>query len=300
MADTKTYNRELQAKLEDYISEVGSQNKAASALGISSSVISQYRQSKYSGDIEALENRLAEMFANKEEAKALYKVGDYAPTTVSKGVYQTIRICHLKGGLAVEAGDAGIGKTMAAQQYIKDYPNTSIYIAINPCTSNVTAFLKAFARALHIDVSGRKDDMWARINETLKGSKKVLIIDESQHLPIKTIETIRSFSDNNKDLGICLIGNLESLCNNGKAGYAQIRNRTKLTNTRHTYNITLEDIELLFPNIDKKSAEFLHKITQTEQAVRGASNLYSNAADNQNTSYEGLIAMAKATRVLVN
>lgn len=126
----------------------------------------------------------------------------------------------------------------------------------------------------------------------------MLIIDESQHLPIKTIETIRSFSDSNSELGVCLIGNLESLCNNGKGGYAQNRNRTKLTNTRHTSNITLDDIRLLFPDADKKCVEFLHKITQTEQAVRGASNLYSNAADNQNTSYEGLLAMARATKVL--
>lgn len=299
MEKMRMYNQELQAKLEVYINEVGSQNKAASALGVSSSVISQYRQSKYAGDIEAFENRLAEMFANKEEAKSLYRVGDYAPTTVSKGVYQTIRICHLKGGLAVEAGDAGIGKTMAAQQYIKDYPNTSVYIAVNPCTSSTVAFLKAFARALHIEAGGRKDDIWTRINESLKGGKKVLIVDESQHLPIKTIETIRSFSDNNKDFGICLIGNLESLCNNGKPGYAQIRNRTKLTNIRHTSNITIDDIKLLFPGIDRKSAEFLHKITQTEQAVRGVSNLYSNAADNNNVSYEGLLAMAKATKVSV-
>lgn len=293
------YNQGLQAKLEVYINEVGSQNKAASALGVSSSVISQYRQSKYTGDIDAFESRLIEFFANKEEAKSLYKVGDYAPTTVSKGVYQTIRICHLKGGLAVEAGDAGIGKTMAAKKYTEDFPNSSIYIAINPCTSNTTAFLKAFARALHIEVSGRKDDMWTRINETLKGSKKVLIVDESQHLPIKTIETIRSFSDNNKDFGICLIGNLESLCNNGKAGYAQIRNRTKLSNTRHTSNITVGDIELLFPELDKKAIGFMHKITQTEQGVRGACNLYSNAADNNNISYEGLLAMAKATKVMI-
>ncbi len=299
MEKSKNYNRNLQEKLEDYINEIGSQNKAAVNLGVSSSVISQYRQSKYTGDIKTFERRLSEMFDNRDEARNLYRVGDYAPTTVSRGVYQTIRICHLKGGLAVEAGDAGIGKTMAAQQYIKDYPNTSIYIAINPCISNVTAFLKAFARALHIEAGGRKDDMWARINETLKGSKKVLIVDEGQHLPIKTIETVRSFSDNNKDFGVCFIGNRESPCNNGKPGYAQIHNRTKLTNIRHTSDITADDIRLLFPSADKKSAEFLYKITHTEQAVRGASNLYSNAADNQNTTYEGLIAMAKATKIMI-
>lgn len=293
----KEYDRQLQEKLEIYLSSGISQNKAAAAIGVSPTRLSQYRHSKYEGDIEELESILREFFANHEEAKAVYRAVTYAETSVSKGVYQTIRICHLKGGLAVEAGDAGIGKTMAAKKYVEDYPNSAIYVAVNPCTSSVTAFLKSFARSLHIDVSGRKDDMWARINDTLMGSKKVLIIDESQHLPIKTIETIRSFVDCNKDFGVVMIGNINSLCNNGKPGYAQIRNRTKLMSTRHTSHITISDVRLLFPDADDKSAEFLHKITQTEQGVRGACNLYNNAADNANVSYEGLVAMAKATKI---
>ena len=295
----KEYDRQLQAKLEDYLSSGISQNKAAASIGVSATMLSQYRAGKYSGDIGVLESKLREFFGNNEAAKAVYRAVTYAETSVSKGVYQTIRICHLKGGLAVEAGDAGIGKTMAAKKYVEDFPNSAVYIAVNPCTSGVTAFLKAFAKVLHIDVSGRKDDMWERINSTLVGSKKVLIIDESQHLSIKTIETIRSFSDCNKDFGVVMIGNINSLCNNGKPGYAQIRNRTKLTSTRHTSNITKDDVRLLFPDAESKAVDFLHKITQTEQGVRGAVNLYNNAADNENISYEGLYAMAKATAVIL-
>ncbi len=296
---SKEYDSQLQSKLESYLSSGISQNKAAAAIGVSATMLSQYRSGKYNGDINVLEAKLKEFFDNNEAAKSVYRAVTYAETTVSKGVYQTIRICHLKGGLAVEAGDAGIGKTMAARKYVEDYPNSAYYIAVNPCTSSITAFLKTFAKALHIDVSGRKDDMWERINNTLLGSKKVLIIDESQHLSIKTIETIRSFSDCNKDFGIVMIGNLNSLCNNGKPGYAQIRNRTKLMSTRHTSHITKTDVRLLFPNADDRAVEFLHKITQTEQGVRGACNLYNNAADNDNISYEGLYAMAKATTVII-
>lgn len=295
----KEYDRELQRKLTDYLTSGISQNKAAAAVGVSATMLSQYRSGKYTGDIIMLEAKLREFFDNNEAAKSVYRAVTYAETSVSMGVYKTIRICHLKGGLAVEAGDAGIGKTMAAKKYTEDYPNSAVYIAINPCNSGVTAFLKALAKALHIDVSGRKDDMWERINNTLIGSKKVLIIDESQHLSIKTIETVRSFTDCNKDLGVVMIGNLNSLCNNGKPGYAQIRNRTKLTSTRHTSNITKADVRLLFPDAEGKAIDFLHKITQTEQGVRGAVNLYNNAADNENISYEGLLAMAKATAVIV-
>lgn len=294
----KQFDRQLQEKLEEYLGSGISQNKAAAAIGISATMLSQYKSGKYEGDIDRVEAILREFFTNKEAAKAIYRAASYANTSVSRGVYQTIRLCHLRGGLAVEAGDAGIGKTMAAKKYVEDYPNSAIYVAVNPCTSSVSAFLKSFARALHIDVAGRKDDMWARINDTLIGGKRVLILDESQHLPIKTIETIRSFADCNRDFGVVMIGNLNSLCNNGKPGYAQIRNRTKLTMTRHTSNITIEDVRMLFPDADDSAARFLHKVTQTEQGVRGACNLYNNAVDNGDISYEGLHAMAKKTNVI--
>ena len=293
----KEHNKAIQNRLEEYLNSGISQNKAALAIGVSASALSQYRQGKYIGDIDVLEAKISEFFANAEAARELFSETSYVDTGISKGVYQTIRLCHLHGGLAVEAGDAGVGKTMAAKKYIEDYPNTAIYIAVNPCTSSVSAFLKSFAKALHIDFSGRKDDMWSRINDTLLGSRKVLIIDESQHLPIKTIETIRSFTDSNPDFGVCLIGNLNSLCNNGKPGYAQIRNRTRFTSIRHVSQITIDDIKLLFPSVDQNAAEFLYKIAHTEQALRGACNLYRNAADNGNITYAGLKAMAEVTRI---
>lgn len=294
---SKEYDKKIQNQVENYLSSGISQNQAAVSIGISASVLSQYRQGKYGGDIETVEAKLREFFNNIEAARMLSTSSEYVATGISKGVYQTIRLCHLHGGLAVEAGDAGVGKTIAAKKYLEDYPNTSVYIAVNPCTSSVTAFLKSFARELHIDYNGRKDDMWARISDTLSGSKKVLIIDESQHLPIKTIETVRAFTDCNPDFGVCLIGNLNSLCNNGKAGYAQIRNRTKLTSTRHVSQITMDDIKLLFPSVDRQAAEYLYKISHTDQALRGACNLYRNSLNNGDITYAGLVAMAKATHI---
>ena len=45
---------------------------------------------------------------------------------------------------------------------------------------------------------------------------------------------------------------------------------------------------------DKKNEiDFLWRISQTKQAVRGAVNLFSNAYDNDNYTYQGLVAMAK-------
>lgn len=91
----------------------------------------------------------------------------------------------------------------------------------------------------------------------------VLIFDEAQHLNLKTIEVLRSFSD-----------------------YFADRSQ-----------IQRSDIEKLFPILVQENKEleldFLLQTARTPQALRGAINLFSNAYDNEDYSYAGLVAMAK-------
>lgn len=299
-------NPELQSKLREYIKECGSQNKAAKALNWSTAYLSTYLSGDFKGDLEKFEASLTEAFANKDAAENLKSAvvsGTYKPTSVSESVYETIRLCHLKGGLAIECGDAGIGKTMACKKYAEDYPSSAIYVTVNPCLVTLNAFLKLLCRVQKITATGRKDEMWMRLSDAFAGERKVLIIDEAQHLPIKTIEAIRAFFDSNPLLGICLVGNIETVTNTGKSreAFAQIRNRTKLTEVRHTSSIQRKDIALLFPAVeqDEKAIGLLLGIARSEQGVRGASNVFSNAVDNGNITYDGLLAMAKAMRLNV-
>lgn len=299
-------NPELQNKLRDYIKELGSQNKAAKALGWSTAYLSTYLSGDFKGDLEKFESALMEAFSNKDAAENLKSAvvsSTYKPTSISESVYETIRLCHLKGGLAIECGDAGIGKTMACRKYAENYPSSAIYVTVNPCLVTLNAFLKLLCRVQKITANGRKDEMWMRLSDTFAGERKVLIIDEAQHLPIKTIEAIRAFFDSNPLLGICLVGNIETVTNTGRSreAFAQIRNRTKLTEVRHTSSIQRKDIALLFPAVeeDEKAIGLLLGIARSEQGIRGASNVFSNAVDNGNITYDGLLAMAKAMRLNV-
>ena len=288
-------NPELQQKLRDYIKNAcnGSQNQAAKALGWSAAYISTY----FKGDLAKFESSLSEAFANKnaaENLKSAVVTGTYKPTGISEGVYETIRLCHLKGGLAIECGDAGIGKTMACKKYAEDFPSSAIYVTVNPCLVTLNAFLKLMCRTQKITASGRKDEMWMRLSDSFAGERKVIIIDEAQHLPIKTIEAIRAFFDSNPTLGICLVGNIETVTNTG-------RSKEAFAEIRHTTSITANDIALLFPPVadDEKAKGLLLGISRSEQGIRGASNVFSNAVDNGNITYDGLLAMAKAMKINV-
>lgn len=291
-------------RLNQFIADENkTQEEAAHKLGISASILTPLRKGTYKGNYKAYLSKIASYFNLKSDLKDTYTEVEYAPTSISKKVYDTIRICHVKGGLAIFAGDAGIGKTKAAQKYISDNPDNAIYLTLNPCLTSIKSTLKLLANALNAPTASTLDDMWFNIVGKLADGM-VLIFDEAQHLPIKTIETLRSFSDYFRDrgqtLGIIFIGNNETirrLGSNKKAEFALIRNRTKQTRVCTTKKIKREDIMLLFPvlagNEMEAEIDFLWQIAQTQQAMRGAVNLFSNAYDNGRYDLAGLVAMAK-------
>lgn len=297
----------LLQKLYDLAEEMGSINKTAPLTGVSSTVISQLGSGKYKGNEDNMYEKLEAYFKARESSTEL-NIGndDYVPTSISENVYAIIKNCQLKGGLAIACGDAGVGKTRAAQKFVADNPNLSMLITINPCLKGSRSVLKLLCDRLSVN-ERTLDEMWLGVANKLR-DKMVLIFDEAQHLPIKTIESLRAFSDYFTDkgqtLGIVFIGNMEAVHNfngNRRADFAQIVNRTKQNRQYYTRNITRADIEKLFPELKSRDKEldFMLAIAQSRQAIRGASNLYSNASDNEDTTYNGLVAMAKAMEMSI-
>lgn len=295
--------RELLAKVDELQQSKGlSQTKLAKLVGISSGTLSQLRNGKYAADPQQVFNILENYFGVKEEAKLTYSETGYVETSISSEIYDIIRICQVKGGLAVACGAAGIGKTKAAQQFIKDHRTNSVLITINPCLTAIKSLLKVIASRIGASIEKSRDELWMSIVESLSDGM-VLIFDEAQHLPPKTIEVLRSFSDyftdNGQTLGICFIGNLETVgrYSGKKAEFAQIANRTKQKKVYTQEEIKRDDITMLFPLLEteqkEKEIDLLWSISKTPQALRGAINLFSNAYDNDDYSYQGLVAMMK-------
>ena len=277
------------------------QNGVAQVIGVSKTALSQAR----SGKLENTQNffgTLAAYFSVKEKAKLTYSELKYVPTSISEHIYDVIALCQIKGGLAVACGDAGIGKTKAAQKFVADNPSNSFLITINPCLTNVKSLLKTVTDRIGAGQEKSVNDLWISIANKLTDGT-VLIFDESQHLTVKAIEVLRSFSDYFHDkgqtLGICFMGNTETITRMGgkRAEFAQISNRTKQRKFYSNKEIQREDICKLFPILETEKMDeeidYLLKVAHTPQALRGAINLFSNAYDNDNITLNGLMGMAE-------
>ncbi len=297
------HQQELLDKIKKRMQENNlSQAEVAAQIGISKAAMSQLLSGTYKASPQKMFDSIESYFDVKERTQQTYKEVSYADTHISTEVYDVIGVCHAKGGLAIAAGDAGIGKTKAAQHYVEEHPTNSVLITVNPCLTSIKAELNELAERLGAPSEHSRDRLWKAIISKLSDGM-VLIFDEAQHLTLKTIEVLRSFSDYFNDrgqtLGICFIGNMDTVAHIGskKAEFAQIANRTKQTKIYTRHRIERSDIVKLFPILQEgnmeKEIEYLLHIARTPQALRGAINLFSNAYDNENYSYAGLVAMAK-------
>lgn len=186
----KTYNAALQAQLDAYLSEQSGlpQSKAAAMIGVSPTALSQYRNSKYPGDVEAVESKIEEFLrtrsaaAQAEAEKAPYLSAGYVPTSVSEDVYKAIQYCQLERGIVVLHGDAGIGKTRGAARFVQDNPANAIYIRCTPVGGTLTAMLRQLGTALKLPATRNRLELSMAIHDRLKGTDKVIIIDEAQNL----------------------------------------------------------------------------------------------------------------------
>lgn len=299
---------ELKKRVTEYLQKRkeegrGISNAAfAKNAGIAESTFSRWFNGSYPGDNAAIEKKIAE-FLETEAVRGTVKDSKdiiFAMTAIASNVWATLDYCKVQKQMVCIYGDAGCGKTMTAREWMKDKTNV-IYIAASPAINSPKAILKRIARAVRTRTSGNKDDLEIEIIDKIYGTDVTLIIDEAQHLNHNTLEMIRSLKES-CDIGLALIGNAtiyDRLTGKQQAEFAQLFSRLMMRKHIMTEQFTLEDIYKVFGNVGEPEAKYLLNVTQSRYGLRGASFLWMNAANNENTTEKGLKSMARSMGILV-
>jgi len=277
---------EARAAILDYQQRTGkSQSAVARELGFSTaSGLSQFVSGTYLTP-HTMVAKIEQFLKVTAKRDVSPRKPGFVMTSTSSQVTGLITLCHVQGELGVAYGDPGVGKTMAVRQYAKENPD-AIVITVSPTNATVTGVNELIAEKLKIKEKLNRR-ITAEIIAKLKGSKRVIIIDEAQHLRARVVNHLRGIVDATEDedtgerVGMALIGNDEiyhELRVRQAAAYGQVADRVVRWAHMTATGTKLEDMELIFSeaNLDKEVLSLLHKIS-TSVSIRQAVHVFTNA-----------------------
>lgn len=288
--------------LKEYKEKTGlSQSKIAKKMGVSEAVVSGFLSGSYKA-MESIVPKVQQLIRVEERKELAPREPEFKMTGISERVINIIACCQAIGKVGVVCGDAGVGKTMAINEYKRNNPDTSVIITINPCFASIVGVNELLAEAFRIQEKASRR-IYLEVLNRLEGSNKVLIIDEAQHLTPRVLDYLRSITDKTHT-GMVFIGNTElkaKMNGGGKKEYSQVYSRVAEPEMVFTEDIQKSDIELLFEdfNVTKDEIDILYRISHTGYGVRGAVNVILNTiAAFGNITPEGVAKMARRMSII--
>lgn len=211
---TGTDNTERLAQVRERIrtlldTEEVKSSELAKQAGVSTSALSQFMADKYTGNNDAVADKLEAWLETRNNRQAvvqnLMDEPDFVETGTAKRIRTAIQYAHFTNDIAVIYGGAGIGKTQTFRHYRDE--NAGVYlITVTPAHTTVRHVLQEIAKTMGIGMPRDNVSLAAQVCVEIRQREGMLIFDESQHLNAKCIDQLRQIHDDTK-CGIVFAGN---------------------------------------------------------------------------------------------
>lgn len=201
---------EVRKRLIDFVDKnPGISNKIIGQnTGYSSTTINLFKNGKYPGSEKVL-RELADKIDNylNNEITSSESVGKgslkFALTVAAQDIFRISNYSLTEGKIGVVTGSPGSGKTIALKEYKRRNP-TTIFIEVTPLVSP-RILLEDLCSELNRPKSHVRNTMFNTIVNELRGTKRLLIIDEGENLNVSCLEVIRRIQDFT-EVGMLLAG----------------------------------------------------------------------------------------------
>lgn len=253
--------------LLDFMEASGkSGQQVAKEMGMSPATVSQFLNRKYGGDNEEVARTVANYIRLAKKRSAVNKhTCFYENLENTRKVLFACNYAHTRNDIALVFGDAGAGKTTALEHY-KNTNAGVVMITANSCTASSTAILNLICQQAGKSTAGRKDILMNTLVNYFKGTNRLIIIDEADHLTLTALQAVRNLNDN-AGVGVVLSGNSkiynQMLVGSKSSELQQLK--TRIIVRRKVENLyTLEEFRNIFPNVDDGCIGFLIELAQAE------------------------------------
>ena len=178
-----------------------SQAQAAKLAGMSAATFSQVVSGTYAGNTERYVQKMERALAHADRRERAPRRPEIADTSVCQEVVATLRVAHDEGVMAVVMGVAGCGKTCGVSVYCRAEPET-ISLIMRPSGRRGSQgagkpLLNRLAAAVGIELPRGTSiyDSVELIGQALKGSDRLVVIDEIDYAAEDVLQCIRMIHD---------------------------------------------------------------------------------------------------------
>lgn len=271
------YQEAIDSLREYILKSKKTQTEVGKELGVSGGAVSGFLSGKYKTP-HTLIPKIARLISMNEKKEVAPKAPPFAETSISRIVWNTIAYAHLRGVIAVVYGDAGVGKTSTVKEYVRS-DKQALLITILPVHASITGVNELIGVQLGVRKRVSRE-ITTEIIDRLKGSSRVLIVDEAQHLTVRALNHLRCISDES-GIGIALVGNDEvydNLWGSGNKDFAQLFSRVGMRKQVQAKDISMADIQSIFGKykLEEGVLKLLAGVANTPYGIRGAVNVYIN------------------------
>lgn len=226
----------------------------APQIGVSFGALGPWLNGTYSGTSDNITEKVQEFFVRREELAAMpVSEEERFPVTVETAVYaavtSAIKTCHLKGKIGVVTARSGSGKTRA----VKDYRDHNTGVVLIECHYSFPArqVMAAIAVQIGVEVRVSIHELLESICDKMRGSSRVILLDEAEHLKPSVLDLVRCINDRAK-IGIVYVGlprfmaQLQSIRRDYEYIWNRVRVRAGIDRDRAT---ELADARLLLESV---------------------------------------------------
>lgn len=198
-------------RVNSALAEGCSQKTIAREVGISASALSQFQTGNYAGDSATVAAKVLKWHTTREAALSIelrrQSRSQFVLTSTSRRMLSALAYAQRSGRLVEMIGPPGVGKTSAIREHERRNPN------VWPITASITtaapnAILDAMCAKIGLDIritNGGARGMQIAIEKRLRGTRGLVIVDESQFLSFAALETCRALADAT-EIGFAFVG----------------------------------------------------------------------------------------------
>ena len=182
----------------------------AKLCGIPYTTLHGWHRSSYQGNnVDKTRKVLVWLEGRKAQAKtrqAIPELPGFLETPSSEAFTNVFRFTQALGDIGVISGGAGVGKSMAAEEYAAR--NSNVWLSVmEPSLRSVQGALSEIALSMRIEERDRSR-LGRLIVDRVRGTGGLIIVDEAQHLDTLTLDQLRMIPEKSGGgCGIVLIGN---------------------------------------------------------------------------------------------